>query len=197
MKIKKITKIKNCSKKYDIQVSENHNFFANDILVHNCTMMRDYIYARSMDSNNHPSRNWVKGLWGSIRYEIPEKWRFCGENMYARHSVGYDDLDTYFELFSIWNDDNVCLSWDETVEWCNLLDIKHVKVLYRGIFDVEIFKNMSINTDTQEGFVVRLVDSFKYSDFSKSVIKWVRKGHVQTDEHWMSQKIVPNKLKNK
>lgn len=163
----------------------------------NTTMMRDCTYARSMDSNNHPSRNWVKGLWGSIRYEIPEKWRFCGENMYARHSVGYDDLDTYFELFSIWNDDNVCLSWDETVEWCNLLDIKHVKVLYRGIFDVEIFKNMSINTDTQEGFVVRLVDSFKYSDFSKSVIKWVRKGHVQTGEHWMSQKIVPNKLKNK
>lgn len=163
----------------------------------NTTMMRNYIYARSMDSNNHPSRNWVKGLWGSIRYEIPENWRFCGENMYAKHSVGYDDLDTYFELFSIWNEENVCLSWDETLEYCELLNIKHVPVLYRGIFDVDLFKSMSINTEKQEGFVVRIVDSYKYSDFSKSVIKWVRKGHVQTDEHWMTQKIEPNKLKNK
>jgi hypothetical protein len=195
MKIKKITKIKNNSKKYDIQVYANHNFFANDILVHNCTMMTDHIYARSLDSNNHPSRNWVKGLWGSIRYEIPENWRICGENVYARHSVGYDDLDTYFYVFSIWNENNVCLSWDETVEWCNLLGLKYVKVLYRGIFDAEIFKNMNIDVEKQEGFVVRLASSYKYSDFKKSVIKWVRKGHIQTDEHWMSQKIVPNKLK--
>jgi len=197
MKIKKITKIKNNSKKYDIQVSENHNFFANDILVHNCTMMSDYCYARSLDSNNHPSRNWVKGLWGSIRYEIPENWRICGENVYAKHSVGYDDLDTYFYVFSIWNENNVCLSWDETVEWCNLLGLKHVKVLYRGVFDVEVFKNMNINVEKQEGFVVRLASSYKYSDFKKSVIKWVRKGHIQTDQHWSTQKIVPNKLKQK
>ena len=33
--IKKITKIKNDSKRYDIEVEFNHNFFANDILVHN------------------------------------------------------------------------------------------------------------------------------------------------------------------
>ena len=161
----------------------------------NTSMLRDSIYARSMDSNNHPSRNWVKGLWGSIRYDIPENWRICGENVYAKHSVGYDDLDTYFYVFSIWNEDNVCLSWDDTVEWCNLLGLKHVKVLYRGVFDIEVFKNMGINPEKQEGFVVRLTKSFKFSNFIKSVIKWVRKGHIQTDEHWMSQKIEPNKLK--
>lgn len=195
MKIKSIKKIENDSKKYDIEVLHNHNFFGNNILVHNCTMMIDTIYARSLDSNNHPSRNWVKGLWGSIRHDIPENWRICGENVYAKHSVGYDDLETYFYVFSIWNEDNVCLSWDDTVEWCNLLGLKHVKVLYRGIFDVEVFKNMNINPEKQEGFVVRLTESFKFSNFIKSVIKWVRKGHIQTDEHWMSQKIEPNKLK--
>ena len=195
MKIKSIKKIENDSKKFDIEVLHNHNFFGNNILVHNCTMMKDTVYARSLDSNNHPSRNWVKGLWGSIRYDIPENWRICGENVYAKHSVGYDDLETYFYVFSIWNEDNVCLSWDDTVEWCNLLGLKHVKVLYRGIFDVEVFKNMGINPEKQEGFVVRLTESFKFSNFIKSVIKWVRKGHIQTDEHWMSQKIEPNKLK--
>ncbi len=36
-KITKKTTIKNNSKKYDITTSDNHNFFANKILVHNCT----------------------------------------------------------------------------------------------------------------------------------------------------------------
>ncbi len=31
-------------------------------------------------------------------------------------------------------------------------------------------------------------------DFQKSVVKWVRKGHVQTDEHWMNRIITPNGL---
>lgn len=161
----------------------------------NTTMMKNGIYARSMNSNNHPSRNWVKGLWGSICHEIPEDWRFCGENLYAQHSVPYDDLESYFMLFNIWNEKNICLSWDETVEWCKLLGLTHVRVMYRGVFNIELFKNMYINTEKQEGFVVRLIDSFKYEDFSKSVIKWVRKGHIQTDEHWMTQSIIPNKLK--
>lgn len=195
MKITKITKIQNKKKKYDIQVANNHNFFANNILVHNCTMMNDAIYARSLDSNNHPSRNWVKGLWGNIRYDIPKRWRICGENVYAKHSVGYDNLDSYFYVFNIWNEDNVCLSLDDTLQWCELLGIKHVPILYRGPFDLNVIKNLSIDTDKQEGFVVRVTDSFKYSDFKLNVIKWVRKGHIQTDQHWSTAPIVPNKLK--
>jgi len=34
-------------------------------------------------------------------------------------------------------------------------------------------------------------------EFKKSVVKWVRKGHVQTDEHWMNSAIIPNGLKDK
>lgn len=36
VKIKSIKKIENKSKRYDIEVENNHNFFANGILVHNC-----------------------------------------------------------------------------------------------------------------------------------------------------------------
>ena len=43
--------------------------------------------------------------------------------------------------------------------------------------------------------MVRLSKSFRYNDFSSCVAKWVRAGHVQTDEHWSSQEIVKNKLK--
>jgi hypothetical protein len=162
----------------------------------NSTMMRDCCYARSLDSNNHPSRNWLKGLWGSINFEIPLNWRICGENLYAKHSLFYDELETYFEVFNVWDENNICLSWDDTIGWCELLGLKHVPVLYRGVFDVLILKELKINPDKQEGFVVRLADSFKYEDFNKSVAKWVRRGHVQTDKHWSTQKMEINKIKN-
>lgn len=165
----------------------------------NQTLMRDWYYARSLDSNNHPSRNWVKGLWGSIRYDIPENWRICGENLYATHSIHYDDLPSYFMVFNIWNSSNICLDWDDTVAWCELLGLEPVYVLYRGIFDINIIKELhkKLDLSRDEGFVMRLVEPFKYSEFSKSMVKWVRKGHVQTDAHWSTQKIEPNKLKEK
>ena len=163
----------------------------------NSTLMSKWCYARSLDSNNHPSRNWLKGLWGSIMYNIPENWRICGENLYATHSIHYTDLPSYFMVFNIWDSNNICLSWDDTLVWCELLDLVPVKVIYRGIFDLEVIKNLHkyLDLTKDEGFVVRLANPFKYSDFSKSVCKWVRKGHVQTDAHWSTQKIEPNKLK--
>jgi hypothetical protein len=162
----------------------------------NTTMMNDCYYARSLDSNNHPSRNYVKGIWGRIKHDIPENFRICGENLYAQHSLIYNDLPDYFMVFSIWNDIK-CLSWDETIEYCQLLNLSHVNVIYRGIFDLNLIRNIKINTDKQEGFVIRLASEFLLDDFQKSVVKWVRSGHVQTDEHWMNKPIIPNNLKNK
>lgn len=181
---------------YDLSPFEGQEIIASEKRDgENTSMTPEYYYARSLDSNNHPSRNWVKGLWGNIRYNIPHNWRICGENLYAKHSIGYDDLDTYFEVFNIWTDSNVCLSWDDTVEWCELLGLKTVPVLYRGIFDIDVLKNIKLDTEKQEGFVIRLAGSFKYSDFGTSVAKWVRKGHVQTDEHWTMKEIIKNNLK--
>lgn len=60
-KIKSIKKIINNSKRYDIEVEKNHNFFANNILVHNCTIYPDgSCHARSLDSGYHVSRTWIK-----------------------------------------------------------------------------------------------------------------------------------------
>jgi len=159
----------------------------------NTTMMNDCFYARSLDSNNHPSRNFVKGIWGKIKHEIPNNFRICGENLYAEHSLMYENLSSYFMVFSIWENEK-CLSWDEMIEYCELLGLTPVKVLYRGIYDLEMIKNIKIDTNKQEGFVIRLSSEFVLNDFQKSVVKWVRKGHVQTDEHWMSKTITPNGL---
>lgn len=161
----------------------------------NSTLYNDYIHARSIDSKNHPSRNWLKNFWSSFAYEIPDGWRICGENLYAEHSIHYDNLRSYFMGFSIWNDKNICLSWDDTLEWFTLLNICPVEEIYRGVFNQELIRNLKIDTSKEEGYVVRLTESFSYGEFRFKVGKYVRKNHIQTVKHWMNgQPIIPNEL---
>jgi len=164
----------------------------------NTTMYPDHIHARSLDSKDHPSRHFVKTLHGGIRYMIPEGYRLCGENVYAKHSIDYASLPSYFMLFSVWNGQNVCLSWDDTESWASRLGLSLVPVLYRGIWSEEAAKacytKLSRCGGEQEGYVVRLASAFRYEDFQQSAAKFVRKNHVQTDEHWLSKPIEPNRL---
>jgi len=163
----------------------------------NTSMYADHIHARSLDSRHHPSRDWVKKFWAEINYMIPKDWRICGENVYAKHSVGYSDLDTYFYGFSVWNENNVALSWDDTVLQFEALGIKSVPVLYRGPFDLDVLEKLSKTIDPlkTEGFVARVTEAVHYDEFDLKFAKWVRKGHVQTDKHWMAAAVVPNKLR--
>lgn len=55
----------------------------------NTSMYQCVIHARSIDSINHLSRDWVKNFWNEIRYNIPVGWRICGENLYAKYSISY------------------------------------------------------------------------------------------------------------
>lgn len=160
------------------------------------TMYNDYIHARSLEWTGHPSRSWVANLHGRVGWKIPHGWRVCGENLYAKHSIHYHHLPSYFLLFSIWNERNVCLAWDETVEWAALLDLPVVPVLFDGLWDEARIRSLYSPTyggDEMEGYVVRLADSFSYGAFRHSVAKYVRKGHDQTRPHWFhGQPMTPN-----
>ena len=83
-----------------------------------------YTHARSVDSAAHESRDWLKGFWSQRSHELPSGWRVCGENLYAAHSIWYANLPSLFIGFSIWDDENNCLSWDSTLEWFELLGIQ-------------------------------------------------------------------------
>ena len=193
----------------DDKVLKNTNHFTNRNVVftekrdgENTTLYCDHYHARSIDSKDHESRHWIKQFWSSFKHEIPEGMRICGENLYAKHSIGYDDLDTYFEVFSIWIDD-ICLSWEATKEWCSLLGLKHVPVLWEGRYCDEMWNYLpkcalqyKIATENMEGYVIRVAEEFHFGEFKWSVAKWVRKNHVQTDTHWMHQTVVPNKLRS-
>lgn len=163
----------------------------------NTTLYPDYTHARSVDSRTHPSRSWVKQFWSRFAHDIPPEWRVCGENLYSQHSLAYQDLPSYFMGFSIWNERNVCLDWDQTLEWFELLGIEPVPVLYDGPFDRKIIQSMWSKSDAQvhEGYVVRVADSFTLAQYRTHVGKFVREGHVQTSPHWMhGRRIIPNGL---
>lgn len=163
----------------------------------NTTMYSDFMHARSLTSESHPSRNRVRALHGEIAHNIPQDWRICGENLYAKHSIKYTSLPGYFMLFSIWDEKNNCLSWDETKTWAELLELPIVQELYRGTYNQkaieEVFKPFKAS---HEGYVVRLTSPFPYSAFRHSVGKYVRKEHVHTHGHWMRQIVEPNELEN-
>lgn len=161
------------------------------------TMYPCHIHARSLDSAHHPSRNWIKSFHGSIQHLIPENYRICGENLFACHSIKYDDLQSYFYGFSAWNN-NLCLDWDSTISLFNTLGIVPVDVLYRGTYSNKVVRDIvhSLDTEKHEGIVIRLASSFLYDNFKDSVAKWVRAGHVATDQHWMHSELVKNKLKD-
>lgn len=161
----------------------------------NTTMYPHYIHARSINSSNHPSRNWVKGLWSEIGYNIPKRWRVCGENLFAKHSIHYtkengNELKSFFYMFSIWDESNMCLSWKETKEYAELLSLELVPILYEGIWDINIINDIDVSNI--EGYIIRLADEFHYSNFRNSVGKYVRKNHVQTSKHWTTEKLTKN-----
>jgi len=163
----------------------------------NTTIYRDYIHARSIDSKNHESRHWVKAFAASFQHNIPEGWRICGENLYAKHSIHYNNLLSYFYGFAVFDNRNMCLSWEDTVDIFNELGITAVPVLYKGNnVSEEFLKDLagSIDTEHQEGYVVRNSDSFHFDDFKYNVAKYVRSNHVNTGDHWMYEQIHCNKL---
>lgn len=159
----------------------------------NTTLYRDGLHARSLDSGHHPSRARVKALHGRVGRLIPEGWRVCGENLYARHSIAYDDLDGHFYAFSVWDGD-ACLDWDATVAFTRGLGLPLPRVLYRGAYDERFLRSLKLDTGRVEGYVVRDAATFTLGEFGERVAKWVRPRHVQTDTHWMHAAVVPNGL---
>lgn len=159
-----------------------------------------YYHARSVDGNNKSWDKWFKQYIQKWCHDIPNGYRVCGECLFAKHSIEYSfPNDGYlFQMFAIYDDKNTCLSWEQTWMWCELFGLKPVNVIYYGKYDKDLimFKFLEYKQKQNhevEGFVVRNVDSFAYEDFSKNVAKYVRKNHVQTDEHW-TKNWQPNKV---
>lgn len=151
------------------------------------TIGRGFSHARSLDSKDHWSRHHIKQLAANLYKDIEPGWRICGENLLAAHSIHYTDLESFFYVFSVWDQNNERLSLDEMNEYCDFLGLTTARVIKRGPYRGFNFTNhFGLDFEKDEGYVVSNSGRFHYDDAHKNIAKVVRKGHVQTDEHWMN-----------
>jgi len=161
----------------------------------NTTIHAGGCHARSPDGGYHSSRDWIKAFGAGIAPQLAEDERIIGENLYARHSITYHSLPSYFLGFA-WIIGDEIQPWDMTLARFQELNIQHVPIMYRGPYKQSLFDDLAkaLDTSRQEGFVVRRACAFAESAMSDCLGKYVREGHVQTDAHWMKMNIVPNGL---
>ena len=70
----------------DDRMLQDDNIFTNKNIVvtlkldgEGTGLSKDNCHARSLDSRDHPSRHWVKGLWGQIRHLLDPNITIFGE----------------------------------------------------------------------------------------------------------------------
>lgn len=155
----------------------------------------DGVFARSHQIQTKlPWDSLLIAKYHELKYSLKENHWYFLENMFAEHSIIYENLNNYFFLFNIYDVLNKeILSWDEIKEEASKMNFETPQELFRGRFrniseiqkwmEEEVKKPSKYGSE-REGFVMRPVNSFKIEDFNKKVGKYVRKGHVQTDEHW-------------
>ncbi|MBK7882924.1 MAG: RNA ligase family protein [Chitinophagaceae bacterium] len=147
---------------------------------------------------------WTKSIrerWHLLKNDLGD-YEIFGENLYAVHSIIYPNIEDHYFVFGV-RENNHWLSWEETVFIAAAFDLQTVPVIetIKDLNDKTAFENHfrklvdqpgyfgSIDIQTQrsctmEGIVTRNVDEYSVDDFQKNVFKYVRKGHVKTDEHW-------------
>jgi len=115
-----------------------------------------------------------------------------GENMEGIHSIEYTNLESYFYIFGV-RDNEIWIPWEKVEEYSYLLDIPTVPVLFKGVVNStkelqhiveDLVSKPSKLGGKREGIVVRTAGMFHNDDFVDNVMKWVRKDHVSTDVHW-------------
>lgn len=158
------------------------------------------VYARAISNETfHPSFTKLKNLYKGIYYEKMNEFDFhenilYGENVQAEHSIKYTKLNSPYYLFNILSlKTNIWKSVEEVEEISKQLNLPMVPFIAKRKFKTikelskflaEELKKPSAFGEDREGFVIRKVNQFKTEDFYKNVCKYVRKGHVQTEDHW-------------
>ncbi|MEO1518271.1 MAG: RNA ligase family protein [Bacteroidota bacterium] len=166
------------------------------------TCLNQYgVFARSHAApTRHPWAEYLKIRWNSIKNELGELEIF-GENLYAIHSIAYEQLEQHFYVFAVREQDR-WLSWEEVQFYAALLDFPTVPQLaivepdteetYREeILQIVQQRSCFLSVDAHsgapcqmEGIVSRNWADYAVADRQRHLFKYVRKDHVKTDEHW-------------
>lgn len=170
----------------------------------NVKLNSEFVAARNGSSAEHKSFDLLKALHINFKELIPKNIDVFGEWLYAKHSIHYKGLDNYLQIFSIYNiDTHMFGSWDDVVSMGKKLGVNTVQAVWIKPPQENEYKFLSriktvvedVISKGHEGIVVRNRFGYHFSQHSENVMKFVREGHVQTDKHWSSQKIIRNLLK--
>uniref|UniRef100_A0A1X7V124 RNA ligase domain-containing protein n=1 Tax=Amphimedon queenslandica TaxID=400682 RepID=A0A1X7V124_AMPQE len=161
----------------------------------NCSIYQGKVYSRTVNTEaTHPSFGPIKQLASGISSLIPDNIQLFGENMFGIHSIEYNSLESFFYLFGVLEDGERWHSWQSVLDYSSLLGLPTVPVLtiaeFQSLNELQLLieKNMKsrsqCGSSSPEGFVVRSVSSFSYSEFETHVCKYVRPNHIQTTDDW-------------
>jgi len=160
----------------------------------NCCIKGGKVYARTHGQpTTHESFSAVKQLAQGFASDLGDIELF-GENMQAVHSIEYGNLASFFYAFGARRGAS-WLAWDEVAELAARLGLPTVPVVFRGRLDSPAQLQACLAAwarepsavglgATPEGFVVRRPGGLPPGAFGGSVAKYVRAGHIQTDDAW-------------
>lgn len=180
----------------------------------NVQLSKRRVAARNAKHARHPSFNQLKSLHATKKPDLPEDIVLFGEWLYTKHSIHYGcdcepacedvgpPLDDHLQIFgAYYRPYQLWLGWDRVAGIAESLDLATVPVVKRlrigrahELIDTLNQLGEQQVANGQEGVVVRNAFPFYYTHFPDNVAKYVRAGHIQTDEHWRNQTITPNRL---
>jgi hypothetical protein len=171
----------------------------------NLTYTRSNVFSRShAGPPGHPSFDLAKATHARVGHQLGAGLSLFCEYCYAVHSIEYEALPDYSLVFGARDDERgLWWDWDLVAAQAHDVGLPTVPVLFRGTVATErelaalttaLAAEPSAFGGIREGVVVRRAGEFSDAMFSKSIAKWVRLGHVQTDEHWMHQSIKAQRL---
>lgn len=163
------------------------------------------IFARSHAApTTQPWFDHMKQKFSMIKEDLRiNELEIFGENLYAEHSIIYPNIDEHFYVFAVRHLD-MWLSWEEVKWYADFFEYPVVPEF--RTFEPKLFTKEEITKDvieqcskpsffdsiqngimepcTKEGVVIRNIEEYPVDSFKENVFKYVRKGHVSTDQHW-------------
>lgn len=122
----------------------------------NDCMSRYGLFARSHTSpTQHPWDKPLRERWELIKNDLKDLEIF-GENMYGQHSIGYNNLESYYYVFAV-REHGVWLSWEEVKFYAAMLDFPTVPEIEIKVPLKDLYKNdVDENEILRQWFVANL-----------------------------------------
>jgi len=167
------------------------------------------MFARSHAApTTNPWATHLKPRYEMIKNDLKEgNIELFGEDIYAIHSIIYPNIKEHFYLFGVRILDK-WLSWEEVKWYASIFDfptvpeltIDEVSFLSKDEIQNYVLTESKLPSTfgsfqalekseigpmcSKEGIVTRNNDEFDVEMQHENLFKYVRKGHVKTDEHW-------------